>query len=94
MSTYIGIKCKTCQSSTGSGCKYYCIKDLWKIIYIAKELEIICDKTDGNIETRYIGNIDFDIDPTHFVIDHIDHDMAIFDEYGYEYDKEGKRLKD
>ena len=92
MSTYVGIYCNTCAEDTGCGCKAFWAKELHRVIACKQELKTIQEKAGENIETSFRPNIDFEIDPTKFVVKHIDHDMVVRDEYGYTYDEKGERL--
>lgn len=92
MSTYVGIYCNTCAEDSGHGCKAYWAAELYRILSCKQELKAIQEKADGNIQTSFTGNVDFDIDPTEFVVKHIEHDMVVRDEYGYTYNEKGERL--
>lgn len=92
MSTYVGIYCNTCAEDTGYGCKKFWAKELHHVLNCKQELKAIQEKAGENIETQFRPNIDFEIDPTEFVVKHIGHEMVVRDEYGYQYDEKGERL--
>lgn len=92
MSTYVGLYCNTCAEDSGHGCKAYFAKELHRVLDCKQELKAIREKAGESIDTRFWPSIDFDVDPTEFVVKHIDHDIVVRDEYGYTYDEKGERL--
>ena len=84
MSTNWGLQCKTCHVDTGCGDLSNAKIVLRDIVSMTPELHNINQKdTMGYIEISLMGGgHNFIIPPWVFVVDHKDHELELYNEYG------------
>lgn len=91
MSTYQGIRCRTCNQSTGCGGNHV-IDSLLNLIQHAAILRDFAGQ-DIAVEPFQPDFHWMDENPVYFVIEHFGHDVCVYDEYGYDYNTGGQRIE-
>jgi hypothetical protein len=96
MSTDIGIRCKTCNEQTDTGIGEWYLPTMKQVIQLAPELKALIEKDkeqDLEIDLQYSWQGLSGLDPAKFLAEHAGHDLVVCNEYGDEYDEQGKRVK-
>ena len=91
MSCHVSIRCYTCKV-TGDHSINHGDEKLLALIKLAAPLKALAQTdVEGILDVR----LEYESsEPVDFVVKHAGHDMRLCDEYGYDYDKEGKRIEE